>query len=79
MDISLGVVGSLVHLIANSVLGGSSTGSQACVRVLGDVLVGLLGNSSSGTLNGLRDVLCGVLKLKMLAGVYEDGEAVKLI
>lgn len=36
MDISLGVVGSLVELVSNGILCGSGAGAEACVRVLGD-------------------------------------------
>lgn len=56
VDISLGVVGTLIHLVSNSVLGGSGTAAQACVGVLGDRLVSLLGSLSSGALDGLSDV-----------------------
>lgn len=61
VDISLGVVGSLVLLVNGGILCGSGAGAQACVRVLGDLLVGLLGSLSTGTLDGLSDVVAGVL------------------
>jgi hypothetical protein len=61
VDISLGVVGSLVLLVDDGVLGGSGTAGKACVVVLGDLLVGLLGCLSTSSLNGLGDVVCGVL------------------
>jgi len=56
-------VALLVLLVDNSILGGSGTGAEACVRVLGDVLVGLLGCGSTGTLDGLGNVVCGVLEI----------------
>lgn len=61
MDISLGVVGRLVELVSNCILGGSGTGAQVCVAVLGNILVGLLGSLRAGALDGLRNVVCGVL------------------
>lgn len=54
-------MGLLVLLVDNSVLGGSSTAGDAGIRVLGDVLVGFLGCSSTTALDGLRDVVNGVL------------------
>lgn len=41
--------------------GSGGSGGERGVRVLGDVLVGLLGSSGSGLLNGLRDGVDGVL------------------
>lgn len=61
MDICLGVVGSLILLVDDSVLGGSGTGGDACVTVLGNLLVGLLGSLSTGTLDGFGNVAGGVL------------------
>ena len=61
VDISLGVVGGLVLLVEDGVLGGGGTAADACVAVLGDVLVDLLGCLGPGALDGLRDVVCGVL------------------
>lgn len=42
MDIGLGIVGHLVFLVENSVLGSGGSATQAGVAVLGDTLVGLL-------------------------------------
>ena len=39
VDIGLAIVSLLVYLIANSVAGGLSTGTEACIAVLGNVLV----------------------------------------
>lgn len=61
MSSGLGVVRSLVHLVTNSVLGGRSTGSDRCVGVLGDALVGLLAGLSTGALDGLGDGVGSVL------------------
>jgi len=61
VDISLGVVGSLVLLVDDGILCGGSTGAQAGIGVLGDVLVGLLGSLGTGALDGLRDVVCCLL------------------
>lgn len=63
MDIGLGVVGGLILLVNDSVLGSGGTAGEGCVGVLGDRLVGLLGCLSSGTLDGLRDVVGGVLEV----------------
>lgn len=62
VDIGLGVVGCLVLLVDKSVLSGLHTAGNACVVVLGDVLVGLLGSGGTGALNRLGDVVCCVLK-----------------
>ena len=61
MGISLGVVAGLVNLIGDGVLGGRGARAEGRVAVLGDRLVGLLGCLSTGTLDGLRDVVGGVL------------------
>jgi hypothetical protein len=61
VNISLGVVGSFIHLVGNSILGSRSTASQARIRVLGDALVGLLGSLGTGALDSLSDVVGGVL------------------
>lgn len=61
VDISLGVVGGLVLLVNDGVLAGGETGAQACIVVLGNALVGLLGSFSTGALDGLADVVGGVL------------------
>jgi hypothetical protein len=61
VDLGLAVVGLLVELVADGVLGGSGAGAQACVGVLGDLLVGLVGCLGAGTLDGLGDVVDSVL------------------
>lgn len=48
VGLALGVVAHLVLLVTDGVTGGLGTGSEGSVRVLGDVLVGLLGSASSG-------------------------------
>jgi len=61
VDISLGVVGGLILLVDNSILSRTGTGAQGGIRVLGNALVGLLGCLGTTTLDGLRDVVGGVL------------------
>ena len=61
VDISLGVVRCLVLLVDNGILCGGSTAAKAGIRVLGDVLVGLLGCLGTTALDGLSDVVNGVL------------------
>ena len=61
MGVGLGVVGDLVLLVDDGILGGAGASAQAGVAVLGDVLVGLLGSLSSSALNGLSDVVNGLL------------------
>jgi len=51
----------LVLLVDDGILGSGSTGSQLGIIVLGDLLVGLLGGLGTGALDGLGNVLCGVL------------------
>jgi hypothetical protein len=54
---TLGVVRGLVELVTNGVTSGLETGADGGVRVLGDLLVSLLGGGSSSSLNGLGDVV----------------------
>ncbi len=61
MDISLNLVGLLVLLVEKGVLGSSDTRGNVGVVVLGDLLVDLLRGSGSGALDGLADVVDGVL------------------
>jgi hypothetical protein len=61
VDIGLGVVGDLVLLVDNGILGGAGTGGNLSIVVLGDVLVGLLGSFGTGALNGLGDVVHALL------------------
>lgn len=44
--------------------------ADAGVVVLGDLLVGLLGSSAGGTLDGVRDVVGGVLNLVHFEGWF---------
>jgi hypothetical protein len=67
VDIGLGVVGQLVLLVDNGILGGASTGGDLGIVTLGDVLVGLLGSLSTGSLNGLGDVVGGVLNIELVS------------
>ncbi len=61
VDISLGVVGRLVELVSNGILGSGGTAAQGSIGILGDLLVGLLGGGGTGTLYALRDVVGSVL------------------
>jgi len=74
VDISLGVVGGLVGLVSNGILGSSGTGAQARIAVLSDALVGLLGSFGTGALDGLSDVVGGVLD-----GLHVDGSRLVVV
>lgn len=52
---------NLVLLVAESIDGSVGTSAQLGIGVLGDLLVGLLGGSGTSALDGLRDVVDGVL------------------
>jgi hypothetical protein len=69
VGVGLGVVGDLVLLVDDGILGGAGAGTQAGIVVLGDVLVGLLGSLGTGALNGLSDVVGGVLGVMLVKGV----------
>lgn len=60
MHIRLSVVLLLVSLVGDGITGGLGSGAEAGAGVLCNVLVGLLGSSGTGTLNGLGHVVCGV-------------------
>jgi hypothetical protein len=53
-------VAGLVHLVPNGILGSGGTAAEACVVILGNLLVGFLAGGSTGALDGLRDVVGGV-------------------
>lgn len=74
MDVGLDVVGLLVLLVNNGILSGGGAAGQAGIVVLSDTLVGLLGSSSTSALDGLRDVVGGVLWKEMLENVREAGD-----
>lgn len=77
MDIGLGVVGLLVLLVEDSILGSAGAGADLGIVVLGDLLVGLLGSLSTGALDGLGNVVGGVLehaKLVSCLGVVWRGK-----
>jgi len=52
----------LVHLVAGSILGSRGSGTDGCVVVLCNVLVGFLGGAGGVLLGSLRDV-CGKISL----------------
>lgn len=54
-------MGLLVLLVNKGILGSAGTGAQLSVVILGDLLVGLLGSLGTGALDGLRDVVGGLL------------------
>jgi hypothetical protein len=62
VGISLGVVGFLVELVSDGILCGGGTGAQAGIVVLGNLLVGLVGSFGTGALDGLGNVVGGVLQ-----------------
>lgn len=64
MDISLSVVAGLVELVSSGILCGSGAGAEAGIVVLGNLLVGLLGSLGTGALDGLGNVVGGVLKME---------------
>jgi hypothetical protein len=74
VDIGLGIMRLLVLLVDNSVLGGSGARAKAGVVVLGDVLVGLLGGGGTGALDGLGNVVGGVLEGVLLETAVCGGE-----
>lgn len=61
VNVRLHIVKILVLLIGDGVDGSASPGRQLRVRVLGHILIGLLGGSGTGALDSLRDVVGGVL------------------
>jgi hypothetical protein len=61
VDIGLGVVGELVLLVDSGILSGAGPGGDVGIVVLSDILVCLLGSLSASTLDGLSDVVGGVL------------------
>jgi hypothetical protein len=61
VDISFGVVNVLVLLVTESINGSISTGADAGIGVLGDLLVRGLRGLGTGTLDSLRDVVGSVL------------------
>lgn len=65
VGVSLGVVHGLILLVDSRVFGCTCAGPEACVGVLGDILVCLLGAFVGSALNGLGDVVCGVLKIQV--------------
>lgn len=62
MKVGLGVVGVLVLLVDNGILGSAGPGADVGTGILSDVLVRFLGGLRPGALDGLRDVVGGVLK-----------------
>jgi hypothetical protein len=65
-------VGLLVLLVNDGVLGGAGAGADVGVVVLGHVLVGLLGSLGTGALDGLSDVVGGVLVNNVSHGLQRN-------
>jgi len=61
VEVSRLVVLLLVELVTDGILGSGGTSAEGSVRVLGNGLVGLLGASAGGALDGVSDVVGGVL------------------
>jgi hypothetical protein len=61
VNIGLGVMRLLVLLVDDRILGRAGTGAHLRIRVLGHLLVGLLGALGTGALDGLGNVVGGVL------------------
>lgn len=60
VDVSLSVVCLLVDLVGDGITSGLCSGTDAGIAVLGNILVSLLGCGGACTLDGLRDVVCGL-------------------
>lgn len=71
MDVGLGVVDVLVLLVTEGINGSVSTSAEAGIGVLSDLLVGGLGGLGTSTLDGLRDVVGGVLDAHLLVYCVE--------
>lgn len=59
-------MGNLVLLVEESILSGRGASADLGIVVLGDLLVGLLGGFGTSALDGLTDVLSGVLCLMLV-------------
>jgi hypothetical protein len=54
-------MGLLVLLVDDGILGSGGTGAQLSIAVLSDMLVGFLGSLGTSALDGLGNVVGGVL------------------
>jgi hypothetical protein len=70
VDLSLVVVAGLLDLVAEGVLGGGDTSANGGLSVLGNLLVDLLAGARSGSLDGLRDVVGGLLDRLHCEGLF---------
>jgi hypothetical protein len=61
VHISLSIVGLFVFLVDDGIFRSACSGTQASIRVLGDILVCLLGGFGSSALDGLLGVVRGIL------------------
>ena len=62
VELGVGLVSVLVDLVSDGGGGSVESGSDGGVGVLGDLLVGLLGGLSSEALDGLGNVVGGLLR-----------------
>lgn len=75
VHIGLSVVLLLIGLVGESITGSLSSGAEAGVGVLGDLLVALLGGGGSGALDSLRDVVCGVPDILLVCQFRRGGSS----
>lgn len=69
----------LVLFVDGSILGGTCAGTEACIGIFGNVLVCLLGALVGGTLDGLGDVVCGVLSGKHESAIVGRLQWMKIV
>ena len=62
VGLGAGVVAVLLGLVLQGIDASLSTSADGGVVVLGNLLVGLLGRTSGGALDGLGDVVAGLLE-----------------
>lgn len=72
IGVSLGVVYRLVLFVDSGVLGSTCAGAEASIGIFGDVLVCFLGALVGRALDGLGDVVCGVLRKSAILEHYSD-------
>jgi len=73
VHISLSVVLLLIGLVGDGITGGLGSGAEAGVGILCNVLVGLLGSSGTGALDGLGHVVGGVPDRLLVCSLAREG------